>query len=141
MAIAIRSVDQVANKWKSVTPQRSGIYAENVKAPLRNWEENTLAAKERQKVGMQQAIQEDRIAKGVARVGQSKWLKNTSTKGPNRWSEGVMLAEADYRAGWAPFRDIIANLTLPEKFAKGDPRNWERSKAVGLALHQAKIAQ
>lgn len=140
MAIAIRSVDQISKKWAEVTPQRAAIYEENVKAPLRNWEDETLAAKDRQKEGMRKAIAEDRVAKGVARVGQAKWLRNTAIKGPARWSEGVRIAEPDYRAGWAPYRDVIANLTLPEKYPAGDPRNWERSKAVGLALHERKIS-
>lgn len=139
MGIAIRPLDQISKKWQTVTPQRANIYAANVKAPLRNWEAETLAAKERQKEGMRRALDEDRVAKGVERVGQEKWQRNTAVKGPARWSEGVRIAEPDYRAGFAPYRDVIANLDLPEKFPAGDPRNWERSKAVGLALHQKKI--
>lgn len=138
MTIAIRSAADVAKKWQEVTPQRAPIYEAGVKNPLRNWEEETLEAKERQKEGMRKAIQEDRIAKGVARVGNAKWQRNTVMKGPGRWSEGVRMAEADYLSGWAPYREVIANLTLPEKYAAGDPRNWERSKAVGLALHLKK---
>lgn len=138
MAIAIRPIDTIAGKWKEVTPQRAGIYEQNVKTPLRNWEENTLAAKERQKAGMTKALQEDRVAKGVSKAGQAKWVKATTTKGPGRWQEGVNLGEVDYKAGFAPYYEVISGLTLPEKYAKGDPRNYERAKVVGLALHNKK---
>lgn len=140
MSVEIRSTADIAKKWKEVTPQRSSEYESGVKNPLRNWEEETLAAKERQKSGMQTALNEDRIAKGVERVGQDKWSKNTSTKGPSRWSEGVGLAEADYKSGFDRYRNVIAGLDLPERYATGDPRNWERSKAVGLALHEEKVS-
>ncbi len=136
----IRSITEIANKWKTVTPQRAEVYRNNVTSPLRNWEQETLAAKERQKEGMRKAIEEDRIAKGVAKAGQGKWSKNTQAKGPSRWVEGVGLAEADYATGFAPFRDVIEQTDPGPRFAKGDPRNWERSKKIGLALHQKKIS-
>lgn len=136
----IRSAATIANKWKTVTPQRQTEYASNVAAPLRSWEKETLAAADRQKVGMQEALNDGRIQKGIQRAGQAKWQKATVSKGPNRWAEGVNLGEADYQSGFAPYVDIISKTQLPARFPKGDPRNWERSKALGLALHQKKIA-
>jgi len=49
------------------------------------------------------------------------------------------MAAPDYEQGWAPYREIIERIKLPERFAKGDPRNWERSKALGMALYKAKM--
>jgi len=136
----IRPLSEISKKWKDVTPLRSGEYKSGVDNPLKNWEKNTLAAKDRQKEGMQRALSEDRVAKGVAKAGQAKWQRKTSTLGPGRWSEGVVNAQPDYEAGFAPYHDVIAKTNPGPRYPAGDPRNWERSKKIGLALHQKKIA-
>lgn len=136
----IRSIDTIAKKWKDVTPERADIYKENVEAPLRDWEKETLAAKDRRDEGLRKAIADGRIDRGIKKAGLEGWRKPTVTKGPARWGEGVALAEPEYRAGFAPFRDVIERTDPGPKYAKGDPRNWERSKRIGLALHNKKVA-
>jgi len=135
----IRSIETIAKKWQEVTPQRADIYRSNVEAPLRDWAKEAAAAKERRDEGLRKAIADGRIDRGIAKAGLDGWRKPTVTKGPSRWSEGVALAEPEYRAGFAPFRDVIERTDPGPKFAKGDPRNWDRSKKIGLALHDKKI--
>jgi len=135
----IRSIDTISRKWKEVTPQRSGVYKTNVEDPLRDWEKETLAAKERRDAGLREAIADGRIDRGIRKSGLEGWRKATVTKGPARWAEGVTLAEPDYKAGFAPYRDAIEKTELGPKYPKGDPRNWERSKKIGMALHALKI--
>lgn len=136
----IRDIASIARKWKDVTPLRSSEYKAGVDTPLKDWAKETLAAKDRQKEGMQKALSEDRIAKGVARAGTDRWKKKATTVGPARWSEGVSVAEPEYAAGFAPFREVIQATDPGPKFPAGDPRNWERSRKIGLALHAKKIA-
>ena len=136
----IRSIDSISKKWKEVTPQRSSIYKANVEAPLRNWEVETLNAKDRRDEGLRAAISDGRIDRGIRKTGLAGWQKPTVTKGPTRWAEGVAVAEPEYRAGFAPYRDIIESTDLGPRYAKGDPRNWDRSKAIGIALHNKKIS-
>ena len=135
----IRSIEVIASKWQTVTPQRAGIYKSNVEAPLRDWEKETLAAKDRRNEGLRAAIADGRIDRGIKRVGLEGWRKPTVTKGPSRWAEGVALAEPEYRAGFAPYRDVIERTDPGPRFAKGDPRNWDRSKRIGMALHNKRI--
>lgn len=136
----IRSIDTISKKWQQVTPQRASIYKTNVEAPLRDWEKETLAASDRRDEGLQQAIADGRINRGIAKTGQAGWKKNTSVKGPSRWSQGVSGAEPEYRAGFAPYHDVIQGTDPGPRYAKGDPRNWERSKAIGMALHAKKVS-
>lgn len=136
----IRSIGEIAKKWKDVTPARADIYRANVAAPLKDWEKETVAAGDRQKEGMRKAMDEDRIVKGVVRAGLAKWSKMTTTKGPSRWVEGVGIAEPEYTAGFGPYRDVIEKTDPGPRYSKGDPRNWERSKKIGLALHAKKIS-
>ena len=135
----IRSLESIAKKWKEVTHQRANIYKANVQAPLRNWEVETLAASDRRDSGMQAAIADGRINRGIIKTGFAGWQKPTVTKGPQRWAEGVAVAEPEYKAGFAPYRDVIEATDIGPRYAKGDPRNWDRSKAIGMALHEKKI--
>lgn len=136
----IRPLEQIASKWREVTPQRHAIYKRNVEAPLRNWEENTLAASERRDLGLQEAINDGRIDRGIKKAGQAKWKKQTVTLGPQRWQEGVSKGETAYKVGFQASHEVIAATDPGPKYPKGDSRNWDRSKAIGLALHQKKIS-
>lgn len=135
----IRSASSIANKWRTVTPQRSDVYKENVEAPLRDWEKETSASKDRRDEGLRQAIADGRIDRGIKKAGTDKWKKGAVTKGPARWAEGVAIAGPEYEAGFAPYRDVIEKTDPGPRYAKGDPRNWDRSKKIGLALHDKKI--
>lgn len=135
----IKSASDIAAKWARVTPQRTADYEAGVRNPKRDWEQATLAAADRQAEGVQLAIQEDRYSKGVAKAGTAKWQKGATQKGPQRWSQGVQLGEDEYQSGFAPFRDVIENTTLPPRFPAGDPRNIERVKAMAEALHRRRV--
>ena len=135
----IKSASAIASKWSRVTPQRTADYEEGVKNPKRDWEQATLEAATRQAEGVQQAIQEGRFEKGVSRAGTAKWQKGATQKGPQRWSQGVQLGADEYEAGFAPFRDVIENTSLPPRFPAGDPRNIERTAAMAKALHDRRI--
>ena len=131
---AIRSIERIAKKWATVTPGRTGYYQAGVEAPRRDWETATAAAEDAYQSGVTQAIAEKRFGKGVRAAGSEKWQRNAIEKGGQRWGPGVAMAEAAYAAGFAPFRDAIERVTLPPRFARRDPRNLNRVKAVVDAL-------
>jgi hypothetical protein len=58
--------------------------------------------------------------------------------GAGRFAEGVGLATPTYRDAVAPYLQRIASLSLPVRYAKGDPRNIERVKVIDVALHNLK---
>jgi len=136
----IRPIDQIARKWATVTPQRSADYEFGVNNPVRDWAQRTAAASESWKSGVQAAIAGDRFKKGVTKAGTATWQEGATGKGVARWGPGVALAEDKYATGFGPFREVIARTTLPPKFARGDPRNLERSRVISEALRKAKIA-
>jgi len=126
------------NKYRERASQASSAYAEGIANPRKNWAAATLAAAENQATGVQQAIAEKRFAKGVQRAGDAKYQRGAQTKGVGRYAQGVSEAEGDYTAGIAPFLQTIEATTLPPRFPKGDPRNYDRSKTMGTALHAKK---
>lgn len=136
---AIRNVSSIANKWARVTPQRAKDYELGVKSPKNNWAEKTLAAADAQAQGIQEAIAEKRFERGVTKAGNEKWQRKAIAVGAQRFGPGVQAAKSDYEEGFAPYADVIEATTLPPRGSKGDPRNYERARIMGEALHDAKV--
>lgn len=132
--VAIKPIDKIVDKWVGKTAAATGDYLDGVTNPRRAWAAATIAAKDSWKMGVTKAAQEDRFAKGVTRAGDAKWQRGAITKGPNRWAEGVALAADDYRKGFLRIHAAIASASLPPRFAKQDPRNLERVKAMNAVV-------
>ncbi|RLG70034.1 MAG: hypothetical protein DRO04_02465 [Candidatus Iainarchaeum archaeon] len=139
----IRSLAEIAAKWKDVTPRRAAYYAAGIRNPKKNWEEETLKATEAWSDGVTAAKDEDRFAKGVAKAGFARWQERALKKGAEqrRWEEGVRAFASEYEKGFAPYRDVIERTELPPRYAKGDERNYDRVKVIGQALHKTRIEQ
>jgi len=127
---AIRSIERIAKKWATVTPGRTEDYRAGIEAPRRDWEGATAGAESSYNAGVTQAIAEKRFGKGVHAAGTAKWQQNALEKGTQRWGPGVAMAESQFAAGYGPIRDAIERVTLPPRYARRDPRNLNRVKAV-----------
>lgn len=136
----IRSKDSIAKKWAEVTPMRAGDYADGIANPRRPWAAATKNAEAAYEAGVQQSIQRKAFGKGVTKVGDEKWKRKASTRGVANWGPGVSDARGDFEAGFAPYHDAIAAVKLPPRYARRDPRNMARVKAVVDALSAKKEA-
>ncbi|GAJ12685.1 unnamed protein product [marine sediment metagenome] len=137
----IRSIEHIARKWASVTPGRTEDYRMGVENPRRPWAAAAAAAEGAYETGVTQAIAKKRFGKGVKQAGDEKWQRGAVEKGTARWGPGVTIAEPDYRREFAPYRDAIERTTLPPRYARRDPRNLARVKAIVDALSAAKEAR
>lgn len=135
----IKSLSAIRDKWTRVTPGRIEDYKIGVKNPKRDWETETIAAKDNWKAGVDQAAAKGLFPKGVAEAGTKKWQDKALTKGPGRFAEGVYMAGPDYERGFAPYREAIARVDLGPRFPRRDPRNLERVRRVVEALIQEKV--
>ncbi|KKM24227.1 hypothetical protein LCGC14_1607170 [marine sediment metagenome] len=135
----IKSMSSIREKWARVTPGRTEDYRLGVQNPKRDWEEETLAAKDNYKLGVDAAHQKDLFSKGVRKAGTGKWKERALKKGPGRFAEGVMIAAPDYEKGFAPYREAIAAVDLGPKFPKRDPRNLDRVRRIVDALVEKKL--
>lgn len=127
---AIRSIEKIAEKWATVTPGRVQDYEDGVKAPRRDWESATAGAESAYAAGVTAALANKSFGKGVRAAGTEKWQRGAIQKGTQRWGPGVAMAQDAYAAGFAPVHAAIERLTLPPRFARRDPRNLLRVKAV-----------
>jgi len=135
----IRPIQQIAEKWSTITPQRATDYRDGVEHPKKDWAEEAIRAEASYKEAVTRAATEGRYGKGVTRAGTEKWKQRTIQKGPSRFSEGVMIARVDYEKGFAPYRDVIEQTELPERGPRGDVKNIQRVAAIAAALHKAKL--
>ena len=136
----IASAEQIAAKWSQVTPQRQADYQAGVENTAVDWSGPTAGAQGRWADGVASAAANGSFARGVTAAGTEKWRTMTVRKGIARWGAGVRESADEYRAGFAPFRDVIERTTLPPRYASGDPRNYARVQAMGDALHQRRVS-
>lgn len=135
----IKSLSAIREKWARVTPMRTEDYKLGIQNPKRDWADETEAAKNNWKMGIDQAAAKDLFAKGVSAAGTGKWRENALKKGPGRFAEGVMIAESDYEKGFAPYHAAIERADLGPRFPRRDPRNLNRVKAIVDALVSEKL--
>ena len=135
----IKSLSAIREKWTRVTPQRTEDYKLGIEHPRRDWEAETVAAKDNWKAGIDAAATKGLFEKGVTRAGSKKWQEKALAKGPGRFAEGVYIAGGDYEKGFAPYREAISRVDLGPKFPRRDPRNLDRVKKVVAALVAEKL--
>ncbi len=139
MAIKIKSAAEIAQKYSRVTPLRMEDFEDGIRATSPDeYEDPTIAAEPNYERGVQQAISRKAFSAGVEGSGQ-KWKEKSLNLGPARFADGTREATQAFAQGFAPFRDVIANLTLPPRGPTGDPKNIERVRAVDEALRKAKV--
>lgn len=139
MAIPIKSAQEIGEKFARVASQRTQEYAAGVQNPGKSWAKETSDAAPRYEEGIQKSITEKRFDKGVAKAGDAKWQEAAVTKGVQRWAPGIAGSAGAYAEGFAPFQSVIAGLSLPPRFPRGDERNLLRVATVANALHKKKV--
>ena len=137
----VKSLARSSEKWARQSQTAQPEYVAGVQNPRQDWADAAAGAAQNYERGVTQAIQEGRFASGVRAAGNQKWQSQTLAKGPTRWSEGIRLSTDQYERGFAPFRQVIENTTLPPRGPKGDPANIERVRVLAEALHNAKRGQ
>lgn len=138
---AIRALEVISAKWARVTPQRVQDYTDGVRSPRTSWSAATAGAQAVWEAGIQASVASKSFSKGATKAGNAKWEKGAIEKGTVRYGPGVQIAESDYNRGFAPYRQAIAAVQLPPRFARRDPRNLARVSAVVDALVKTKAAQ
>lgn len=139
MAIKIKSAADIARKWAQVTPARAKVWEAEVKALSDgDWADPTLAAAPIWETGVAEAAANDLFAKGVE-DSRTKWRRKALALGPARFGPGVRAAEGDQATGFAPYREVIAGLTLSPRGPRGAPGNYDRVREVGEPLNAKRV--
>jgi|AKVG01.1.fsa_nt_gi hypothetical protein len=97
----------------------------------------TLESAASWETGVQEAIQEGRFETGVNNPSRS-WQETTLEVGSSRFTQGVSQAGDVWQDSFQPFADTLQSLNLQPRGSRGAAANYERSRAVGEALHDAR---
>lgn len=139
MPIVTKDINSIANKWSQRAQAATADYTAGVENTQKDWATLTSNATQAWQTGVTQAATRGAFAKGVRAAGTSKWQNGAKTKGSQRYGPGVSQAEPEFVSGFTPYLQVIQSLTLPQRQAKGSPANYQRSQAVGTALHAKKV--
>jgi hypothetical protein len=135
----IKSLEKITEKWSRVTPERAPYYEEGIKAPSKDWAAEATKGQKAYEDAMHDPLVLKQREVKIKAVGSEKWARKAAAVGPSRFREGVPAAKDDYTKGFSPFHGVIGALALPEKGARGDPKNYARVKAIGDALHKKRM--
>lgn len=134
----VKSPQTAAGRWKRRAQSASGEYEQGVRDTTADWAAAASAAKAAYVAGVQEANARDAFSKGVQGAGNAKWKDRALKKGPQRFSEGVTIAEDDYSRGVAPFLEVASRTDLPMRGAVGSEQNYQRSVTMAKAMRAAK---
>jgi len=138
MAIKLKSIGDIASKWTKRASAAAPEYQAGVQAPSKDWATEAKAAEPAYQAGVQDAIGRGAFGKGVGKVGSEKWSRKALAVGPARYGQGVTAGQTDYSGNFAPYRDALERVSLPQRGRKGDPANIERVRQIATALHSQK---
>jgi len=131
----VKSSALIRAKWKRRTENAGEEYREGVNNPRKSWAAETKKAEPAYEAGIRDSLAKKSFGKGVARAGDEAWKKGATEKGPERFAQGVALAEQKYADGFEPYRQTIESTVLPPRGRRGDPKNMQRSITMAKALH------
>jgi len=137
--VKTKDIKYVVDKWHRRASAATSDYEYGVKNTDKDWAANLKARKNAILQAIQQAFADGRFERGIDEVGHEGWKKATLEKGVARYTSGIEAGKSKYEAKMSKVLDIIRSVELPEKGPRGDPRNWERSKVLGMRLHEAKV--
>lgn len=139
MAIKVKDAATAAAKFVSRAQNAAPDYTKGVTGAGTTWQAHSAAAGDAWGAGVQAAVANQRYTKGVTRVGGGKWEAAATTKGAQRYPQGVAMAGPAWQANTGPYLDTIASLNLPPRRPKGDPANFQRAQMVADALRKKKV--
>ncbi|MBA7691475.1 hypothetical protein ES703_100020 [subsurface metagenome] len=140
VAIKVKSVTEVRDKWLDVTPGRASYYEKEASVAGSDWEKGATDASGAFKAGISAANIEQLFKGGIKRAGAAKYERKVKDVGVARFSQGVSAAGPDFEHGVAPFLDEISKITLPARQPRGSEANYARVRDIGVALHKKRLA-
>lgn len=136
----VKPLAEIVRKWVDVTPGRQAYYQSGAVGAGADWEKNTIAASGAFRQAVSAGTIEAMYKGGVKRAGAAKFDRKVETVGVPRFAQGVQAAEADFNAGFSPYVDELARITLPARAPRGSEANLQRVRQIMTDLHKKRLA-
>lgn len=131
----IPTAEEVAKKWVRRAENAGDDLVAGVKSAT--WKAEAIAGEDNFKTAMQDVISKGKRKKGIEKASDDQW-KSGVEQNVARYGQGVRDSEGKMSKGMAPvLADIKAEIpNLPKRGPKGSAANFERSKDLGMKLHE-----
>jgi hypothetical protein len=134
------SAQEAYAKWSSRVQASGQFYQQGVQNS-KDWAAAAVSAGPARDAGIQQAIADGRIDRGIQRTGTAGWRNKTLAKGPAAWSAAV-ASPATQQAYMAGYQKLSTMLDAGESAIASIPRggfaaNIQRMTAFATAVHNA----
>ena len=137
----MKSASQSADKYASRAAASSSDYVAGAQNTTKDQAAAAIAAAGIYAQATQAAITDGRYAKGLQKSGKSKWLAGITSKGGNRFGEGVASAGPAYATASAAFDSARGAAASLPRGIKGSPQNLQRVAAVVAAQIKVKTGK
>lgn len=140
MAIKVKSLAEVIDKWARNASGAQTYYESGVKGAGADWLAGASGAGAAFRAGVSAGNIQQLFEGGVRKAGAEKYTRKATTVGPGRFSEGVGAGKKDYSDGVSPMLETIAGTTLSTRGPRGSAANLQRVAQVADALHKKRLA-
>lgn len=134
MAIRIKDLGSLSQKFVTRAGAATGDYTDGVKQAGPDWEQKTKAAAGTWKQAMTEVVGTTRFEQGVSEAGSAKFVNRASTLGAQRYAPGVQASAGEWQKGFAPYHQALQGMDLPPRAPRGSPQNSQISQAVAQRL-------
>lgn len=131
---AVKPIDRIARKWIERASVAGAEYEAGIRSPRVQWSAAAAAAGPLYRQAVTEAAGRGAFEAGVRAAGDAKWQGRAVALGPQRFAQGVQVAEGDYRQRFGQIRSAIEAVTLPARGPKGGPAGVARFTAMRDAL-------
>jgi len=135
-----KTASQVSQKYADRAGAASGDYVQGAQSTNKDQAAAAIASAAIYAQATQAAITDGRYAKGLQKSGKSGWLNGITSKGGNRYGEGVSAAAPKYAEQSGKFDTARNSAASLPRGIKGSPQNITRVTTVVKALIDAKKA-
>jgi len=136
--VNVKDLNSSADKLERRGQQAQQDFTEGVENTTDSeQQEATLNSTDAWEQGIQDALNNGSFESGVRNTSKS-WQAQTLENGARRFAEGVGNAGDTWQDSFEEFANELESLSLQPRGARGSTANFERSRAVGEALHNAR---
>jgi len=136
--VNVKDLNSSADKLERRGQQAQGDFESGVENTTDSeQQEATLNSTQAWEQGIQDALNNGSFESGVRNTSKS-WQEQTLENGARRFAEGVGNAGDTWQDSFEEFANELESLSLQPRGARGSTANFERSRAVGEALHNAR---
>lgn len=136
--VQVADLNRSADKFERRAGQAGQDYEAGVQEVSDSEQQQaTLDAADTWEQGIQDAIAEGRFSSGVQNPNKS-WQTASLETGSSRFTQGASQAGDTWQSGFSEFADVLEGLNLQPRGARGSEANFQRSRQVGEALHNAR---